>query len=541
MKCLFCGAEIEDGVTVCPFCEKPIAGQVDEAAEAVEEATEEAVEEAAEAAENAEETAEEAEEAIAEIENSVEEAAEEASETAEEAVEAVEEAAEEASEAVSEEANVIAEAATKAAEPAKKNFPLLAVILCGLAACAAVALIIFGPKLIASLKKPSYVTDPESDGGALTDISAYAVQDVEVPEDPRMAQMIAKCGESQLTNADLQILYRMQYDNFMYYAPYYAMYGMEAPDESIPMSEQVRTEDGLTWEQYFLKSALDYGNELLAAQEEGQKNGFALDAETQKTIDELAQTLETEAVEAGFDSALPYIQDGYGTGVGVESFVSFYKLYAYANSYEQNVYENLDCSDDQVNEFFDNNPDVMASNGISKEAASVRHILFRPADEDADGTSTEEEWAAAEAKAKEIYDKYLEDPTEDHFAELAGEYTEDPGSKETGGLYEDVIAGQMVQEFNDWVFDEARKEGDSDIVKTDYGYHIMLFLSRSESSTWFDQCKQLLLNDLMTAEIGQMKERNPMKVWYNAIVLDDVQKAAEDAETTTELQPDPTN
>lgn len=511
MKCQFCGAELEDGLTVCPFCDKPLTEP-------------EAVVEAAQAAEEtAEAAAEEAEEAIDEAEETVEEATEEIEEATDEAEAAVEGSAVEAVEAV--------------AEPAKKGFPLLAVILCGLAACAIVALIIFGPKLIASLKKPSYVTDPDSDGGALTDISTYAVQDIETADDPRMAQMVVKCGESELTNADLQILYRIEYENFMYYAPYYAMYGMEAPDASIPMSEQVRTEDGLTWEQYFLKSALDHGNELLAAQEEGRKNGYTLSAEEEQSAEELEAQINDEATQAGFDSALAYLQDGYGTGVSVESFIKFFNFYTYAGSYENHVYDSLDCPDEQVNEFYENNPDVMASNGISKEAANVRHILFRPADEDGDGTSTEEEWAAAEAKAKEIYDMYLEDPTEDHFAELAGEYTEDPGSKENGGLYEDVIAGQMVTEFNDWIFDEARKEGDSDIVKTDSGYHIMLFLGRSESSTWFEQCKQLCLNELMTQRIEQMKQDNPMKVWYNAIVLDDVQKADEaPIEADTEVQ-----
>ena len=37
----------------------------------------------------------------------------------------------------------------------------------------------------------------------------------------------------------------------------------------------------------------------------------------------------------------------------------------------------------------------------------------------------------------------------------------------------------MVQEFNDWVFDPERKTGDTGIVKTTYGYHIMYFVSNS--------------------------------------------------------------
>ena len=73
-----------------------------------------------------------------------------------------------------------------------------------------------------------------------------------------------------------------------------------------------------------------------------------------------------------------------------------------------------------------------------------------------------EEWEKGEATAET-------------FAELVEKYTEDTGSKETGGLYENVYEGEMVEAFDEWIFDEKRQVGDTDIVKTDYGYHIMYF------------------------------------------------------------------
>ena len=42
-----------------------------------------------------------------------------------------------------------------------------------------------------------------------------------------------------------------------------------------------------------------------------------------------------------------------------------------------------------------------------------------------------------------------------------------------------VTEGSMVEEFNDWCFDSSRKAGDTDIVKTDYGYHIMYYVGRT--------------------------------------------------------------
>lgn len=104
-----------------------------------------------------------------------------------------------------------------------------------------------------------------------------------------------------------------------------------------------------------------------------------------------------------------------------------------------------------------------------KPTVDVRHILITP--------DTEGDEYKADQKATEIYDQWRSgEATEDTFAELAVKHTEDTGSASTGGLYQAVTPGQMVTEFNDWCFDESRKPGDSEIVKTDYGYHIMYFV-----------------------------------------------------------------
>lgn len=102
----------------------------------------------------------------------------------------------------------------------------------------------------------------------------------------------------------------------------------------------------------------------------------------------------------------------------------------------------------------------------------VRHILFNV--DDKEGSDEK-----AKAKAEQLYESWKKgDATEDSFAKLAMENTEDTGSAASGGLYEAVVPGQMVTEFNDWCFDSARKAGDTDIVKTDYGYHVMYFVKK---------------------------------------------------------------
>ncbi len=121
------------------------------------------------------------------------------------------------------------------------------------------------------------------------------------------------------------------------------------------------------------------------------------------------------------------------------------------------------------------------------DTVSVRHILIKPVDEDGDSTISDEEKAAAEAKMNEIKAEWeAGEQTEDAFAALANEYSEDPGSNSNGGLYENVYKGQMVSEFNDFCFADGRKPGDVDVVYNENtGYHMIYFVGTGMSYTDF--------------------------------------------------------
>ena len=118
------------------------------------------------------------------------------------------------------------------------------------------------------------------------------------------------------------------------------------------------------------------------------------------------------------------------------------------------------------------------------ELYSVRHILVSPNDDPtAVSDATDADWSAALLKAEQIYNEYdKSDKTEIAFAELAEKYSADVSSTSAGnaGLYGGSISkaglGEMVPEFEKWATDKSRKYGDVEIVKSDYGYHIMYFV-----------------------------------------------------------------
>lgn len=113
------------------------------------------------------------------------------------------------------------------------------------------------------------------------------------------------------------------------------------------------------------------------------------------------------------------------------------------------------------------------------QLVNVRHILISATD-----SSDADAMAAAKTEAELVLSEWeAGDATEESFAALANTHSTDPGSNTTGGLYENVYQGQMVDAFNDWCFDESRQVGDTGIVETSYGYHVMYF---SGYSTEYD-------------------------------------------------------
>ena len=141
---------------------------------------------------------------------------------------------------------------------------------------------------------------------------------------------------------------------------------------------------------------------------------------------------------------------------------------------------------------------------------NVRHILAAFEGGSTDSTTgvttySDEEKMAAKADAEALLGLWqVGDKTEESFAILANANSED-GDGTTGGLYENIYPGQMVTNFNNWCFDSSREAGDTDIVETNYGYHVMYFSGESDV-TYRDY---MIENDLKNAALTE---------WYNGLV-----------------------
>lgn len=138
---------------------------------------------------------------------------------------------------------------------------------------------------------------------------------------------------------------------------------------------------------------------------------------------------------------------------------------------------------------------------------TTRHILLM-LDQSKD---LEEAKTEAQKKVDKILKEYKEKgENEDAFAELAEKYSEDPGSKDKGGLYENVRPGSFIPEYEAWSLDPARKEGDVETIFTDNqaykGFHIIYF-KKIGRPVWKTAVQQALASEKFNAWIKDNKDK----------------------------------
>lgn len=352
--------------------------------------------------------------------------------------------------------------------------------------------------------------------------AGYTVTDAVAVENAN--EVIATVGSTQLTNAQLQMLYRAEVYNFLNKNYYYLSYlGM---DLTLPLEQQPYYEDAtITWQDYFLDKALESWKSYAVLVEMANAEGYTFSEETMQTITDLEKTMQEEATAGGYASVEEMVKDYGGAGTNPEGFRAYQTVIYLGMDYFQTQYAAMTPTDEEIEAYYTEHAATYEEAGTGKDAGKtvdVRHILVQIAggttDESGNTVYSDQDWADCQAKAQKIYDQWKSgEATEDSFAKLADEVTEDPGSKGSGGLYQQVSAGQMITEFNDWIMDENRKVGDHGLVKTDYGYHIMYY--SADEGIWFTTVKSDILSERFQTFYSSGEELYKMVVDYDKVVL----------------------
>ena len=145
-----------------------------------------------------------------------------------------------------------------------------------------------------------------------------------------------------------------------------------------------------------------------------------------------------------------------------------------------------------------------------RPVGNVRHLLvkFEGGTKGEDGVTTysDAEKAAAKTEAEGYLKTWTEgDKTEESFIELVKKNSDDSSASE-GGLFENITPNSnYVENFLNWSIDEGRKEGDTAVIETEYGYHVMYYVGASTLNY-----RDMMISDDMRAE--------DLEEWYNGIV-----------------------
>lgn len=484
MNCKFCNAEFEQEQTVCPVCGKD-QSEEEPAAEVVVEDTEMCV------AQTEETTAEAASEETQKLEDKSQWEK--------------------------------WEPAKKEANKGKKN--IVATVMSIVAAVASLAILatlllyVCGFDFKSLLPKDNDIFYKE----------CYEVEDGDAADKGDV--VIATMGDKKLTNAHLQIHYRMQVLDFLnYYGSYVEQLGFTMDD---PLCEQTcYFDDTMSWEQYFISKALENWQSYQAMACLAEENGFELEGEWLESLEKLPEDLQAQAEQSGYTSVDELLKNVIGPACTEKLYMEYVRLAYTCNAYYSYLCETTVPTEAEVSAYYDENAEAFSAEGITREMgniADVRHILVCPKHEAEEGGEssletafTEEEWAACLAEAEKILEEWKSgEATEATFAELATKYTEDTGSASVGGLYEGIAPGDnYVENFLNWTVDASRQPGDTDIVKTEYGYHIMYYVSGEPY--WYTVVRDQMISESVQEKGEAAKEKWPVEITYRKIAMSEL-------------------
>ncbi|MBW2350664.1 MAG: peptidylprolyl isomerase [Deltaproteobacteria bacterium] len=183
--------------------------------------------------------------------------------------------------------------------------------------------------------------------------------------------------------------------------------------------------------------------------------------------------------------------------------------------------DKVKVTDDEIETYYNGHKEDFAN----LESVKARHILLKVPE----GVN-EKAWKEAESKAKDIKKK-LENGKD--FAELAKKYSDDPGTKDSGGDLGFFTKGRMVPEFESVAF--SLKPGElSEPVKTNFGYHIIEVQEKKAASIKNLADVQAQIRQALQTEkqqksqdalIEQLKAKYPVKVNKDLLAEDKPQES----------------
>ena len=284
----------------------------------------------------------------------------------------------------------------------------------------------------------------------------------------------------KVNKVEFDYVYNTSKNNYItQYGSYLSYFGL---DTSKDLSTQMYS-DTLTWQDYFEQNAVESLKQNRALMAEAKAAGFTYD--TTDEYNTFKETIKTSAASAGV-SDKEYVRSIYGSYATMGRIEEYVKNDMVMNAYYQKLQEDNAPSDDEIQSYYEENKATYDSvdyrlTTIEADLPTEPTELADPVEETAaDTTGTTDGTAATDSTQDTAYqpsDAEIAKAMED--AKVLADDAEQTVAKD-GEAHENEKKSSVNYMISDWLFDDARKAGDTTVITNDnsHCYYVVAFEKR---------------------------------------------------------------
>ena len=284
----------------------------------------------------------------------------------------------------------------------------------------------------------------------------------------------------KVNKVEFDYAYNTSKNNYItQYGSYLSYFGL---DTSKDLSTQMYS-DTLTWQDYFEQNAVESLKQNKALMAEAKAAGFTYD--TTDEYNTFKETIKTSAAAAGV-SDKEYVRSIYGSYATMGRIEEYVKNDMVMNAYYQKLQEDNAPGDDEIQSYYEENKATYDSvdyrlTTIEADLPTEPTELADPVEETAaDTTGTTDGTAATDTTQDTAYqpsDAEIAKAMDD--AKVLADDAEQTVAKD-GEAHENEKKSSVNYMISDWLFDDARKAGDTTVITNDnsHCYYVVAFEKR---------------------------------------------------------------
>ena len=320
----------------------------------------------------------------------------------------------------------------------------------------------------------------------------------------------------EVNKVEFDYVYNTSKNNYItQYGSYLSYFGL---DTSKDLSTQMYSET-LTWKDYFEQNAVESLKQNKALMAEAKAAGFTYD--TTDEYNTFKETIKTSAAAAGV-SDKEYVRSIYGSYATMGRIEEYVKNDMVMNAYYQKLQEDNAPSDDEVQSYYEENKATYDSvdyrlTTIEADLPTEPTELADPVEETAaDTTGSTDGTAATDSTQDTAYqpsDAEIAKAMED--AKVLADDAEQTVAKD-GEAHENEKKSSVNYLISDWLFDDARKAGDTTVITNDnsHCYYVVAFEKRYLDETPSADVRVIIPTEDKTGE-------EILEEWKNGAAIED--------------------